>query len=191
VLDGDLANSPSDGVERHVANHLAVKFGALPHGQLTGVICKDDVIACRDDLSLRLPGAEVTLDDGRVQVVQGPDAQYNFTNITPRLACVTVRLAGYRTRTACDTVPSGGIQFESVALEEGVDPPDAGPSDGGGTPADAADGDGGISPDGGSGFVGGGGGGCCGAGNRQPAGVILAGLVGFMLRRRRGTTGVR
>jgi hypothetical protein len=192
VLDGALVSSPSDGVERTVANHLAIKFGALPRGAMSGVICRDDLIACRDDLSLRLPGAEVTLDDGRKQVVTAPQAQYNFTNITPRLACVTVRLAGYKTKTACDTVPPGNVVFESVVLEPGEDPPDAGASDGA-PPIDASTGgDGTGFPDGGTGNPGmGEGGGCCDSRNGHPGMPILAGLVGFMLLRRRGTTAPR
>ncbi|HTM21692.1 MAG TPA: phosphodiester glycosidase family protein, partial [Kofleriaceae bacterium] len=35
---GGLVSSPSDGVERTVANHLAVRYGALPPGQLVGFI---------------------------------------------------------------------------------------------------------------------------------------------------------
>jgi hypothetical protein len=193
VLDGAIANTPSDGVERTVANHLAVKFGALPRGQLVGVICKDDVIACRDDASLRLPGAQVTLDDGRVDVV-GSDAFYDFTNITPRLACVTVKKTGFKTKSQCQIVDSGTLSFNSVALEEGVDPPDAGASDGG----PGLDGaalpliDGGPFPDGGNPEIGEGGG-CCDAHQRSHPGspLIVVGLVGFMLLRRRGTTVVR
>ncbi|HEU0034405.1 MAG TPA: phosphodiester glycosidase family protein [Kofleriaceae bacterium] len=191
VLDGDVASSPSDGVERTVANHLAIKYGALPTGQLVGIICKHDVIACRDDSSLRLPGAEVRLDDGRVDVV-GADAFYDFPGITPRLACVTVKKDGFLTKTQCQVVSSGNLSFNSVALEEGMDPPDAGPSDGG-VPGDAADPfDAGVRPDGGQPETGGGGG-CCDAGARaadHPLGVwVLSMLVGFMLLRRRGTTG--
>lgn len=192
VLDGAVVNQPSEGIERPVANHLAVKFGALPRGQLTGLICKHDVIACRTDTSLYLPGAEVTLDDGRVQVV-GANASYNFPNISPRLACVTVRLDGFLTRVACDKVPPGQTQFESVPMFEGVDPPDAGPKDAG-APDDAGSGlDGGLRPDGGQPGTGPGGG-CCSidpGGHPRPGLPILVTLVGFMLLRRRGTTARR
>lgn len=128
VLDGAVVNTPSDGVEREVANHLAIKFKGLAKGNLTGLICKHDVIACRTDTSLLLPGAKVTLDDGRFMTV-GTNAMYNFSDISPRLACVTVRLDGYLTRTACEKVPPGGPGFESVPMFEGMDPPDAGPRD--------------------------------------------------------------
>ena len=41
-----MANHPSDGVERNVANHLGIKYGQLLTGELAGRICRDDVIAC-------------------------------------------------------------------------------------------------------------------------------------------------
>lgn len=190
VIDGALANVPSDGVERAVANHLGIKYGALPRGQLVGLICKDDIFACSSDASLRIPGAEVTLDDGRVQVV-GQDAFYNFTNVTPRLACVTVRKAGYLTARKCATVKSGREEYNSVALVEGTDPVDAGvpdapvPEDDAGVPGDGAHG-------GDAGIPGtGDGGGCCGVGagdHRAWSIGWLVALVAWRLGRRRGTT---
>jgi exopolysaccharide biosynthesis protein len=188
VLDGLVTNSPSDGVERSVANHLAIKYGALPAGQMVGIICKSDIFACTEDDSLRLPGAEVTLDDGRVDVV-GSDAFYNFTSVTPRLACVTVKKAGYKTKTQCQTVESGIQTYNSVALEPGEDPPpsDAGVPDGplpvtdSGIFGDAAGGDAGIDP-------GTPPGGCCDAPGRPASSMILVALVAFMALRRRGTT---
>jgi len=189
VLDGAVTNSPSDGVARTVANHLSVKFGALPRGQLIGLICRATVVGCGNNPAQQLPGAEVTLDDGRVMVV-GSDAFYDFPNITPRLACVTARKAGFKTKTKCKDVPSGDMEFNSIPLEEGLDPPDAGVSDGS-VPEDAADGaDGGLRPDGGNPGIGDGGG-CCDSGHDQPASPtlpILVASVGFMLLRRRGTT---
>ena len=193
VINNALLSDPSDGVERPVANHLAVQFEPKNSGNLTGDICHEDVIACRDNPSLLLPGAEVTLDDGRVQVV-GSTARYNFSGISPRLACVTVRLAGYLTKTACDYVPAGGIGFESVAMFEGDDPPDAGPRDAGPDPGPDPM-DAGLRPDAGQPAIGEGGG-CCDSG-KSPSGVpdllrcVGVGLVAFMLLRRRGTTAVR
>jgi hypothetical protein len=191
VMDGAVMNSPSDGIERTVANHLAIKYGALPAGQMVGIICSTDIFTCSEDDQFRLPGAVVTLDDGRVRTV-GSDAFYNFTAVTPRLACVTVKKDGYKTKKQCQIVESGIQTYNSVALEEGEDPPpmgDAGvPEDGSVEPVT----DGGR-PDGGvidPGFTGGGGG-CCDAGNRPGGPAILVVLVGFMLLRRRGTTAVR
>jgi exopolysaccharide biosynthesis protein len=192
ILDGALANKPSDGVQRSVANHLAIKHGALPTGQLVGIICSTDIFTCANDDSFRLPGAEVTLDDGRVKVV-GADAFYNFTGVTPRLACVTVRKTGYKTKTKCETVLSGVPNYNSVELEEGVDPPmsDAGVPDDASTLTDS-----GVTGDGTSGSDAGTTdpdppGGCCGVGSKPEGTLILVALVAFMARRRRGTTPAR
>ncbi len=191
VLDGAVTNSPSDGVERTVANHLAIKYGALPAGQMVGIICSTDIFTCSEDDQYRLPGAVVTLDDGRVRTV-GTDAFYNFTGVTPRLACVTVKKTGYKTKKQCQIVDSGIQTYNSVALEEGEDPPPMGDA---GVPDDAGPDeprpDGGVSPDAGDPGFTGGGGGCCEAGHRGDGPAILVVLVGFMLLRRRGTTAGR
>lgn len=187
VIDGALVSSPSDGVERTVANHLAVKYGALPRGQLVGLVCKDDVIACRDDSSLRLPGAEVTLDDGRVDTVAS-DAFYDFPQITPRLACVTVRKTGYKTKHQCQIVDSGSLSYNSVALEAGVDPPTDASVPDGPAASDAAGSDSGPHPDGGNPETGPGGG-CCGTGRTSPpiagSALLAFAVAGLVLRRRR------
>jgi hypothetical protein len=192
ILDGALANSPSDGIQRSVANHLAVKFGALPAGQLVGIICSTDIFTCSNDDQYRLPGAEVTLDDGRVKVV-GSDAFYNFTGVTPRLACVTVKKDGYKTKTKCETVYSGVPNYNSVALEEGEDPP---PTDAGVPDGPTATDDSGVPGDGTTGSDAGTGevpppGGCCDTGGRPETTGILVLLVAFMAMRRRGTTASR
>lgn len=186
VLDGTLINSPSDGVERTVANHLAVKYGSLPKGELYGLICKDSVIDCATDVpSRKIAGATVTLDDGR-EIVTDSSGAYDFLNVTARLACVTVQKAGYVTKTQCKQVAPGQINFNSVALYEGMDPPDAGVGEDAGigvdgsVPADAHPGYGGNSPpDPGAG--------CCETGRSGPNPVLVA-LVALFLTRRRGTT---
>ena len=53
VLDGAIISTPSDGVERNVANHLAVKYGMLPKGELYGLICKHSVFNCATDVPSR------------------------------------------------------------------------------------------------------------------------------------------
>ena len=188
VLDGALANRPSDGVQRAVANHLGIKYGALPHGNLVGIICKHDVTLCQGTgTTNRIAGAKVTLDDGRTMTVAS-DAYYAFDNITPRLACVTVKAAGYLTKSQCNTVETGvALTYNSIALDEGTDPLDAGVRD-----AAASDPDGGPIYDGHPAHDAGNpetgpGGGCCGAGRDRPP-IILAVLAGWFLARRRGTT---
>lgn len=181
VLSGNVINTPSDGIERNVANHLAVKYGALPAGELVGLICANSVFNCT-----RIANATVTLDDSRVQTTMA-DGFYDFTGVTPRLACVTVRKTGYKTKKQCQTVDSGIQTYNSVVLEPGMDPPpDAGVPDDAAIPDDSGDG-------GGGGFGGDAGnpddnppGGCCGVGRDRPSFALVA-LVGWRLRRRRGT----
>ena len=184
VLDGALASSPSDGLERPVANHIGVKYGALPRGELVGLICQTSVFNCT-----RITGAKVKLDDSR-EVTTGADGFYDFQNVTPRLACVTVSKAGYKTKTQCQTVSAGIQTYNSVVLEPGMDPPpDAGVPDA--PPVDDA------GTGGGGGFGGDAGfaepdppGGCCDAGRDRPIvpSILLVALVGLRIGRRRGTT---
>jgi exopolysaccharide biosynthesis protein len=188
VLDGSVISSPSDGVERVVANHLAVKYGSLPKGQLYGLICKDSVINCGTDVpSRKLSGATVTLDDGRQQVTD-TTGSYDFLNVTARLACVTVRKTGYLTKTQCKQVVPGQISYNSVALYPGTDPPDAGvgPGEDAGIGVDASVPSDALNGDGGTGF-GGGGGGCCDAGGSGGSPSLWL-VVALWLGRRRGTT---
>jgi len=185
VLDGVLASSPSDGVQRAVANHLAVKHGNLPSGRLLGVICTGSVSNCG-----RVADAEVTLDDGRVETT-GADGFYEFAPVSPRLACVTVRKNGYLTTTQCKQIDLDDDPgtFLSIVLQEGDDPPDGGVSDAS-IPPDAAElVDGPLPPDGGNPLEGEPPAGCC-AQTRggDLGGAWLVAFVAWLLARRRGTT---
>ena len=189
VIKGQLANSPSDLVQRRVANHIGVGFQTLTHGAMQGRICTPDISKCTGgDTSGYLPGAKVTLDDGRFIKV-GSDAFYTFNNLTPREACVTVSLTGYKTRKQCVQIQADtSATFNSVALELGDDPPpsDASTPDANEEPpVDAPDGnpngngDGGILPPPG-------GGGCCEAGHGQgPTPLLFALVVWVLVRRKR------
>lgn len=189
VIDGAVVSSPSDGVERTVANHLAIKYGSLPKGELYGLICKDSVINCATDMPNRkLSGATVTLDDGR-QIVTDASGAYDFLNVTARLACVTVKKAGYLTKTQCKQVSPGQINYNSVALYAGQDPPDAGVGEDAGIGVDAAVVRDAQTGDGGNGLDGPGPG-CCdtrGSGPNHGNAALLV-LVALFLTRRRGTT---
>ncbi len=188
VVAADVVSSPSDGVERTVANHLAVKYGSLPKGELYGLICKDSVIGCASAVPNRkISGATVTLDDGR-QITTDTSGAYDFLNVTARLACVTVRKTGYLTKTQCQQVAPGQINYNSVALYEGVDPPDAGvgPGEDAGIGVDATVATDGRTGDGGNDFKGDGPG-CCETGRSTPNAVLVV-VVALFLVRRRGTT---
>jgi hypothetical protein len=185
-VDGALVSAPSDGVERAVANHLAVKYGSLPKGQLVGLICKHDVIGCGDDPTREMTGVKVYLDDGREFTTASDALLYDFTNVTQRLACVTAKKAGYLTKTQCAQVDGNGITYNSIAMFEGTDTPDAGATDDAGSdPNDAGIGDHG---DAGNHETGPGSpSGCCETGRDRPD-IVLVVVVTWFLVRRRGTT---
>jgi hypothetical protein len=186
VVNGALGNTPSDGVERSVANHLAIKYSNLPKGALVGFLCTTlDIPSCGQDQALRT-NARVTLDDGRV--VDTTTGYYSFSGVTPRLACVTVKKTNYLTKKSCQLVKSGIQTYNSVYMEMGMDMPDAG------VPDALPDDDAGMTeppmrPDGGFSETGGGGG-CCDTRDAPGAGGInlfVGALVAWRLRRRRGT----
>jgi hypothetical protein len=200
---GGVVSSPSDGVERPVANHLGILFGPLPPGTLVGFVKVKDVFN-----GAPIPGAVVTLDDGQTDTV-GANGLYTFTDLSPRYTCATADAPGYHPATACKVVVSGTMVYNSIALFPDSDFIDAGP-DGPpdaslpGTPdaapqADGGDpggGDGGPGGDGGD--DGGGDGGTCGcrapghagghAGRAGHAGIgaCVLGLFAAMLLTIRG-----
>jgi hypothetical protein len=186
VVDGAVVNRPSDGLERTGANHLAIKYGSLLKGQLVGFVCKHDVFGC-PGTSRIMPNSTVKLDDGRV-LLSDANGFYDFGPVTQRLACVVVSKTGFVTKKQCAQVTvTNPPTYNSVAMWEGVDPPDAGVGDGGVTidappfGGDAQTGDAGFpekSP----------GGGCCEAGRDRPC-LPLFVFVAWFLVRRRGTTG--
>ncbi len=186
VLDGAVINSPSDGVERTVANHVAIKYGMLPKGELYGLICKHSVINCGTDVpSRKISGATVILDDGRQQTTDSTGT-FDFQGVTPRLACVTVKKAGYLTKTQCRQVESGILTYNSVAMWEGMDTPDAGVGEDAGLGTDASPANDAQTGDGGHGYDGPGAG-CCNTGRDRPDVALLV-VVAWFLSRRRGTT---
>src|SRR5439155_1683011 len=160
-----VISRPSDGVERTVANHLAIRYQSLPKGELYGLVCKTSVIGCGTDSSRWIAGAKVWLDDGRMQTT-GTDAAYDFLNVTQRIACVTVKAAGYKTAYKCtdQQITPGQINYNSVAMYPGVDPIDAGVADAPAAPDAAMGSAGGDAGNPGMGP----GGGCCGAGRNSP-----------------------
>src|SRR6185369_8243440 len=97
-----------------------------------------------------------------------------------------VKKTGYLTKTQCRQVEPGQLTYNSVALWEGTDSPDAGVGEDGGIGVDASPASDAQTSDGGNGFDGPGGG-CCDSGRDRPN-VALVVVVAFILTRRRGTT---
>jgi hypothetical protein len=184
--EGGNVSSPSDGVERAVANHLGVRFGSLPTGQLFGFIRERDIM----DDQANLVGALARLDSGEEFIVPA-DGHYSF-NTPPRFACVTASKSGYRTETRCKQVVSSDLVYNSIPLFPNSDFVDAAPGQpdaaivDAGVPADATPGSDGMggAPDAGTG---GGGGGCSAAETTSHVwlGVLLMVWLGATRRRRR------
>lgn len=136
---GGVVSSPSDGIERPVANQLGIQYGMLPPGTLVGFIRERDVFNGAD-----LAGAKATLDTGQSMIV-GANALYSFTGLAPRYTCVTASKTGYHKATSCKTVVSGQMEYNSIALfpnsdfiDGGPEPPDAAVPDAAGPTADAS-----------------------------------------------------
>lgn len=184
--EGGVVNRPSDGVERPVANHLGVGYGAQAPGTLLGKVREGSLTG------LAIAGVEVALDDGRAITTDSADSGYSF-NVAPRQACVTATRVGFNPVTQCKQVEAGVLNFNSLVLHRTGTGVDAGVPDAA-IPEDAADptgdagagsGDGGVGTDGGDG---GGGGGCCASGSGNPTGLALGALAvvcGLLPRRRR------
>ncbi len=118
--EGGVVSSPSDGVERFVANQLGVRYGMLPPGTMLGFIRERDVFSGAD-----IAGATVSLDSGE-SMVTAADGRYQFTGLTPRYVCATATHPGYHPVTQCRDVPSAGMIYNSIALYPNSDFIDAG-----------------------------------------------------------------
>lgn len=177
-LNGSVVSSPSDGVERPVANHIAVRTGVPVDGLLLGHVFEKVIDGPR------ITGALVTLDDGRSKTYDG-EAVWSFA-VRPRWACVTATADGYHEATQCRHVPEDADKYASITMIPSDEYPDAGPGD---IDAGPSAPDAGTTPgaDGGSD---GGGTGVCGCGTTGSggpgalftAGGFLAAL--FLLRQR-------
>lgn len=186
--EGGVVNQPSDGVERPVANHLGIVFGAQAPGVLRGEVF-DSAFG-----GPNLTGVRVTLDDGRTVTTVASPTGYQFSPVPPRFACVTAEKTGYYTVEQCRQVESGNPTYNSIVMFPVGTGPDAGvdagtePTDAP-LPDDASTGGDGSNPagDGGGGDGDGGDGGCCSTadGGATPGVAWLALAVVFGLGRRR------
>jgi hypothetical protein len=123
--EGGVVSSPSDGVERPVANHLGIRFGAEVHFSVVGFVYDSMV-----DMSKDITNATVTVDG---QVATWPTANmhqlYHVDNITPHYVCAHGSAPGFKSGTQCreitvqDVQSMGSIQYLSMVLFPGSDPP--------------------------------------------------------------------
>ena len=147
-LTDQVVSSPSDGVERPVANHIAVHTGVPANGTLLGHVFEKEIDGPR------IAGALVTLDDGRSKTYDG--AMVWQFELRPCWTCVTATADGYHEATQCREVPEAAEKYASLTMIPNDEYIDAGP---GGDDAGASD-DAGTSPGADGGPDGGGSGGC-------------------------------
>jgi Phosphodiester glycosidase len=124
--EGGVVNKPSDGVQRPVANHLGVKYGAQVHFSVVGFVY-DTILG---DMSKAINNAVVTVDG---QVATWPTANnhtlYHVDNITPHYVCAHASAPGFKSGTQCreitveDVQSQGSVQYLSLVLFKGTDPP--------------------------------------------------------------------
>lgn len=124
--EGGVVNSPSDGVQRPVANHLGIKYGAEVHFSVVGQIYN----TVFGDMSKLINNATVTVDG---QLATWPTANnhtlYNVNNITPHYVCAHATAPGFMSATQCreitvqDVQSQGNTQYLSLVMYPGKDPP--------------------------------------------------------------------
>jgi hypothetical protein len=124
--EGGVVSSPSDGVQRPVANHLGVRYGAQVHFSVVGFVY-DTVLG---DMSKAINNATVTVDG---QVATWPTANnhtlYHVDNIAPHFVCAHATAPGFKSGTQCreitveDVQSQGSVQYLSLVLFKGTDPP--------------------------------------------------------------------
>ncbi len=173
-LTDQVVSSPSDGVERPVANHIAVQTGVPMDGLLLGHVFEKEIDGPR------IAGALVTLDDNRSKTYDG-SAVWSFS-VRPRWACVTATADGYHEATQCRQVPADAEKYASITMIPNDEYIDAGPGgDDAGSGADA-----GTNPGADGGPDGDGSGGCgCRQGEGRPAGTAAVFLAVLIVLRQR------
>lgn len=130
---GGVVNTPSDGAERAVANHLGVRIGA-PFGDLIGFVRAGDVL----DAEANLVGARVALSDGQ-STQTGADGLYRFAQVAAGPVDITATMPGFAPGMRNVAIAAGERTWGSVGLaplppDMALPPPpvvDAGPVDAG------------------------------------------------------------
>jgi hypothetical protein len=187
VVDGSVVSNPSDGVERTVANHLAVQFQPVKSGAIVGSVCRKTFTPCNTPIA----GATLTLDNGKTATAAS-SGSYLFTGLTPRYTCVTATATNYHSIERCVVVgPGPNPTYDSIAMQPcpsgGCPPVDAAVPDAAVHYPDASALVDGGPRDGGNPEMGPGGGCCQSGSNRPPLAAVLGVLAVWWLARRRGT----
>ncbi len=120
--EGGLVSSPSDGVEREVANHLGLSYGALPYrASMVGEVFDSTFNGTE------ISDATVTVD-GVTATWQNNHTLYSVDNVTPHYVCARAKAPGFKTGTQCRQITTSDImmsqiQYLSLVLYPGSDPP--------------------------------------------------------------------
>ena len=123
--EGGVVSSPSDGVERLVANHLGVSQGVSPFRfSLVGQLFDTTF----GDLSKLINNATVVVE-GVTATWANNHTLYQVSNIAPHYVCAHATAPGYKSTTQCrqitvaDVQTQGQTQYLSMVLYPGTDPP--------------------------------------------------------------------
>ncbi|HEY7957191.1 MAG TPA: phosphodiester glycosidase family protein [Polyangia bacterium] len=125
--EGGLVSSPSDGVERPVANQLGLSYGASTHFSVVGFVCPGKFCS-NTTTPMALANATVTVD-GQVATWTDGHELYQVNNVSPHYVCAHASAPGYISGTQCrqitvaDVQSMGSTQYLSLVLYPGSDPP--------------------------------------------------------------------
>jgi hypothetical protein len=125
--EGGLVSSPSDGVQRPVANHLGVSYGPLPYR--ASVVGKVFDSKFGDDTKV-ITNATVTVDGKTATWNTTAPAHtiYNVDDIAPHLVCARASAPGFKSAQQCRQITAADIQasqiqYLSLVVYPGTDPP--------------------------------------------------------------------
>ena len=123
IKGAGVVNTPSDGAQRVVANHLGVCI-VPPFGTLKGYVREGDI----EDEAAGLPGMTVSLSTG-ASAVTDADGYYEIAEVPRGDVTVAVDGEGYVAMERTLYVTAGDPTWGSVALVAGEDPPPDGDDD--------------------------------------------------------------
>lgn len=125
--EGGLVSSPSDGVQRAVANHLGISYGPLPYrASVVG-----QVFDSKFGDNTKLLTTAVVHVDGNLATWNTnapPHTVYNVDNIAPHLVCARASAPGFKSTQQCrqitaSDIQASQIQYLSLVVYPGSDPP--------------------------------------------------------------------
>jgi hypothetical protein len=125
--ENGIVNSPSDGVERPVANHLGLHYGTQTHFSVVGFVCPSQFCS-NTTTPPALANATVTVD-GQTATWTDSHELYQVNDITPHYVCAHASAPGYISGTQCreitteDVQSQGNVQYLTVVLQAGTNPP--------------------------------------------------------------------